>query len=136
MLPQAFLDRLNQLASDYGVRLALLFGSAASGRTHERSDVDVALLFRETPDFDRFAKFQHELQMELPGRKLDLVLLEHADPLLLKKITESCGLIYGDVRELERLKTYAFRRYQDHRRFLELEREYVHRFIEEVNAGR
>jgi hypothetical protein len=43
----------------------------------------------------------------------------------LKKILESCRLLYGDPRDLQRLRIYGFKRYQDHRRFLDLERRYV-----------
>jgi len=34
-------------------------------------------------------------------------------------------LLYGPTRPLHELKIYAFKRYQDHRRFLAMERAYV-----------
>jgi hypothetical protein len=39
--------------------------------------------------------------------------------------------VYGDPRALEELKIYAFKRYQDHRRFFAMERAYVERFLRE-----
>lgn len=42
---------------------------------------------------------------------------------------EQCRLLYGSPRALAELRIYAFRRYQDHRRYLALEREYVDRAI-------
>jgi predicted nucleotidyltransferase len=122
-------------ADKYGIRLALLFGSRVSGGAHDGSDVDVAVLLR-SPDLSAslYAELYHELQQALPDRDLDLSLLNRADPLFLKKITESCQLLYGDARDLQKLKIYAFRRYQDHRRFLRLEREYVKRFIREARG--
>jgi predicted nucleotidyltransferase len=128
-------QKIAQAADAYGIRLALLFGSAVSGRMHAGSDVDVAILL-QNPDLPpgRYAELYHELQHALPDRDLDLALLNRADPLFLKKITESCRLLYGDVRDLQKLKILAFRRYQDHRRFLRLEREYVQRFIREARG--
>ena len=42
-----------------------------------------------------------------------------------RKITETCHLLHGSPRALQRLKIYAFKRYQDHRKYLEMERRYV-----------
>lgn len=49
--------------------------------------------------------------------------------LFLKKITEACRLLYGDPRDLQRLRIFAFKRYQDHRRYLDLERRFVARSV-------
>jgi hypothetical protein len=38
-------------------------------------------------------------------------------------------VVYGSKQRLARLKLYAFKRYADHRRFLDLEREYVRRYV-------
>ena len=50
---------------------------------------------------------------QIGAEQVDLVLLNRADPLLLKKITERCALVYGPERRLHELKMYAFKRYQD-----------------------
>ena len=68
-----------------------------------------------------------DLQSLFPGREVDLAVLNHADPLFLKKVTERCQLLTGSPARLQRLQLYAFKRYQDHRRFLALERDYVRR---------
>ena len=60
-------------------------------------------------------------------REVDLAVLNHADPLFLKKVTEQCQLLAGSLARLQRLQVYAFKRYQDHRPFLALERDYVRR---------
>ena len=123
-------EKLAQVAEKFGIRMALLFGSAVSGRMHDSSDLDVAVLLR-SPDLShgKFAELRHELQQMAPERELDLSLLNRADPLFLKKITESCKLLYGDERDLQKLKIDSFRRYQDHRPFLRLAREYVKRIV-------
>ena len=74
---------------------------------------------------------QHALQEVLPDRQVDLAVINRADPLLLKKITERCQLLFGDPRDLEELKIYAFKRYQDHRRYFAMEQAFVDRFVNE-----
>lgn len=124
-------EKLAQVAEKFGIRMALLFGSAVSGRMHESSDLDIAVLLK-SPDLShaQFGELHYELQQVVPERELDLSLLNRADPLFFKKIAESCELLYGDERDLQRLKIYSFRRYQDHRPFLRLEREYVKRILQ------
>lgn len=119
-------EELASLAQSYGIRLLLLFGSSVSGYTHPESDIDLALLL-ENPHLDLAAQsaLQYDLQRLFPEQEVHLAIINHADPLFLKKITEQCRLLYGNPSEFYSLKMYAFRRYQDHRRFLELERRYV-----------
>jgi hypothetical protein len=38
-------------------------------------------------------------------------------------------LLHGSPRRLHELKMYAFKRYQDHRRYLAMERDYVARAV-------
>jgi predicted nucleotidyltransferase len=106
----------------------LQFGSTVTGKTHPRSDLDLAVLMgRASVSLDERLALQAELEALHPGRSLDLVFLDVADPLLLKKATEACRLLHGSPQKLHELKILAFKRYQDHRRFLDLERAYVRR---------
>ena len=123
--------RLHTIASRFGARLILQFGSTVSGRTHARSDVDIAVLL-DRPDLSLrdHAELLHELQGLMDDREVDLVILNRADPLLLKQVSDGCVRLYGSDRELQRFRLLAFRRYQDHRPWLELERRYVERALE------
>jgi predicted nucleotidyltransferase len=124
---------LAQIADRHRVRLLLQHGSTVSGRVHAESDLDIAALFEEgqalLPDVVALGA---DLQEFYPGADVDVAAINHADPLFLKKILERCELLYGSTRELAELRMYAFRRYQDHRRFLPLEREYVRRAVERL----
>jgi predicted nucleotidyltransferase len=125
---------LGDIARRYGITLVLQFGSSVTGKTHARSDIDLAIQREGAPlSFREHAELVHELQALFPNHEVDLALLNRADPLFLKKITEACRLLYGDPRDLQRLKIYAFKRYQDHRRYLDLERRFV---AKAVGVGR
>src|SRR5262245_38389942 len=123
-------DRLERVARKYGIALLLQFGSSVAGRTHEHSDVDLAVLLdRSSLTFEEEADLIAELQALVLDRDVDVAFLDRADPLFLKQITDQCELLYGSRRQLEQLKLQAFKRYQDHRRYLQMEREYVDRKI-------
>jgi predicted nucleotidyltransferase len=119
-------DRLSAVCRTHGIRLMLQFGSTVSGSVHAASDIDVAVLLQRRPEsLDAHAELVADLQALMRGRDVDVALINGADPLFLKKIIEQCRLLYGSPRGLHELKIYAFKRYQDHRRFLMMERAYV-----------
>jgi len=126
-------QRIEDIARKHGIVLMLRFGSTVSGHTHPRSDLDIAVLLeRPALSLAALAHLTHDVQTLFPGQDVDLAVINHADPLFLKKITEQCSLLYGTPGRLPELKCYAFRRYQDHRRYLAMERDYVARSLGQV----
>ena len=124
-------ERLEFIARTHGIQLLLQFGSSVTGHLHPQSDVDLAVLLEQVPEsFDQYADLIGDLQGLVPDREVDVVLVNRADPLLLKRITERCILRYGSLRRLQELKMYAFKRYHDHRRYLAMERDYVARKLD------
>ena len=123
------------MARRHGARLLVQFGSTVSGQTHAASDVDVAVFFEGDPTYTRLGGLLADLEPIFPGRVVDLGLLNRADPLFLKKVLENARLLAGSPRDLAQLRLYAFRRYQDHRRFLRLEDRHLDRFLA-ARAGR
>jgi len=64
-----------------GVLLVFLFGSAASGKMTEESDIDIGILFEKQPDIFEI----NELKSELNGilkREIDIAVLNAAAPVL------------------------------------------------------
>ena len=122
--------RLDEIARRHGILLLLQFGSTVAGRARPDSDIDLAVLLERPPvSFEQYAELIDDLQRLYPDREVDVALINRADPLFLKKITEECLLVYGLPRRLPELKLYAFKRYQDHRKYLAMEREYVARTL-------
>jgi predicted nucleotidyltransferase len=122
---------LREIASRHGVCLMLQHGSTVTGRVHAKSDVDIAAQFESDGNlFSQAAELGADLQEYYPGREVDVGFINRADPLFLKKVLERCQLLHGSTRALAELRMYAFRRYQDHRRFLALEPLFVTRSLE------
>jgi predicted nucleotidyltransferase len=121
---------LEAQAAAHGVVLLVQFGSTVTGATHAGSDLDLAVLLAQAPDsYAIQADLQAALQSCVRDREVDLVVLNHADPLLLRQVTERGRLLCGDPNRWQEFRAYAFKRYQDHRRFLQMERDYVDRAI-------
>ena len=121
-------ETIESVARRHGIELILQFGSSVSGREHRLSDVDLGVLFAKAVDPLRdLDVVLHDLQTFFPTREVDLAVLNHADPLFLKEVTERCRLLAGPPARLRHLQLYAFKRYQDHRPYLAFEREYVRR---------
>ena len=129
-------QRLEEIARRFGVELMIEFGSVVSGHVHDHSDHDIAVLLdRPSLRFEELAALKHELRALDGDREVDVAIINHADPLFLRKLTEHCRLLYGSPRRLAELKMYAFKRYQDHRRYLPLEREYVERTLRRLTSS-
>ena len=128
-------QKLARLVLQYQLELILLFGSAVTGRKHPHSDTDIAVLRRGSElGYQEYSDLVHDLHGIFPDQEIDLSLINHADPLFLKKITENCQILYGDFSKLQSLKLYAFKRYQDHKRYFEMERVYADRFLREITT--
>ena len=125
MTPLGFQD----IARRHRARLLLQYGSTVTHSEHGASDVDVAVLFEGEPTFARLGELLEELAPAFPGRELDLGVLNHADPLFLARVAAHARLLAGTPRALAELRILAFRRYQDHRRYLALENRFLDRFL-------
>ena len=88
------------------------FGSTVTGVTHARNDVDLAVLLTRLPEsYDRESDLQAALQSCVQDRDVDLVILNRADPLLLRQVTEKGSLLYGDPGRWQEFRACSFKRY-------------------------
>lgn len=79
------------LVNESGLKLAMLYGSAATGKMRPDSDIDVALLFDRPLSADKKMELLARLEHEL-GRDIDLVDLFNLNGTILRRIL-SKGLI-------------------------------------------
>jgi hypothetical protein len=80
------------------ILLAFLFGSFTSKRMRPSSDVDIGILFKAVPNIDTTNNVTEELSTILQ-REVDLVVLNHASPVLKMQILKNGILLYASDRK-------------------------------------
>lgn len=130
-------ESLEALAEKRSLRLIVLFGSHVTGRTHEASDLDLAVRTRDGAGISFASRLDllEDLRGIFPDFDLDLAQIDQADPLFLKQILGNCILLAGTARDFSELKLYAFRRYQDHKPYLAMEQQFVERLVNRQAAA-
>ena len=123
---------IEKIARRYNLSLILAFGSQITGKIHPDSDLDIAVLGKKILNQENYSALLFDLIKIFPEKEIDLVIINHADPLLLKKVLENCRLLYGSKRELANLKMYSFHRYCDYQKYFNLEEKFVHQFIKSL----
>jgi len=95
------------------VRLAYLFGSTARGEARPSSDLDVGVVFSPVPAATELDRLATDLEA-VAGRRVDLVVLTDAPPLLAHEAIRSGRLIVcRDEDERVSFHTRAIARYLD-----------------------
>ena len=117
------------------VRLAYLFGSAAAGRLRAGSDVDVGVRFGSRPTLDDISDLVSRFE-RAAGRRVDLVDLDTAPPLLQREIVMEGRLLLA-VSDDERIdfETRALTRYMDTAHLRRVQRQYLRDWAEAYRAG-
>lgn len=92
------------------VRVAILFGSYATGRFHPRSDIDIAVEFDDFEPGDSeynetFLGLSADLSATLETDDLDLVDIHSASPSFARSVFDSGVLIVGSDDRVETLRT-------------------------------
>lgn len=92
-------DIATLFAREAGIKLALIFGSLAKGRTRSDSDVDVAVAADKPLAIGTKIRLIEQLAV-LTGRPIDLVDLQLADGLILNQVLVEGRLLFCRDRAL------------------------------------
>ena len=125
---------ISKMAKKYGLKLVLLFGSFSSGKIHEGSDYDIAVLTEESKNISNLKNYNNILfflseVLEIPSQKIDLTNLNNANPLLCYEITMKGKLVFADRNLFDEHRARSFRNYIDSQPLFNLE----HHLIEKRN---
>ncbi len=125
---------IDQICRKHRLALILLHGSTVSGLSHDKSDVDVAVLAKNPHQAIDRLKLINDLAAVFPADKIDLTDLAHADPLLLKLVSGQVKLLAGKPKDLEKLKLTAFHRYQDYQPYFQREQTAVKELLKNYDG--
>lgn len=132
-----FDDNLKRAVSDvarrHGLSLVAAFGSIVAGTAGQESDVDIAVKFRNgDAGLRRILEVQRDLSELFGDRKVDLSVINRADPLFMKKIAERCLFLYEETGEGNAFLLLAFKRYHDHGKYLKMERDFAIDYVNRI----
>ena len=121
-------NKLKKIAKEYDLNLILMFGSVVNGKTHDKSDIDIAIQYKsqikQGNKLDNILDVNGKL-MEIFSSDIDISVINHANPLLLKQINSNCFLLYGKQRDFNAFRLYAFNRFNDYMPFFKIESEFA-----------
>jgi predicted nucleotidyltransferase len=91
---------------------AWLFGSRASGNTHDNSDVDLAILGAEPLTLDQRLELQQALEVALREPRIDVVDLRRAGPVLRFEALQGSRLLIRSDEEVAQFSSLVGREYE------------------------
>ncbi len=122
-------NRLIPIFQREGLRLVILFGSAASGKIHKKSDIDIAFLFDKPVDILELTNTVIRL---LHTNNVDVVDLRRASPLLKFSVVKKGRLLYEKVPGmLNEFSSLVFRMYVDTKKIRDAQAISIRNFLEE-----
>lgn len=107
---EAVKNKLSPLFREEGLKLAILFGSFASGIVHKKSDIDVAFLFNRPVNI---LKLTNKVLRLLGKDNVDVVDLRQASPLLKFSVIKGRLLYENKPGMFNEFSSLAFRMYVD-----------------------
>jgi len=122
---------LEKIRKRHRLLLILLHGSQVDAKTHPESDVDIAVVRKNTSHKLKLLKLMKDLARALNTDRVDLSDITHADPLLLYSTIKKSTLLAGNKKDYDALGRLAFHKYSDYLPFLEKEREFVRSKLKE-----
>ena len=120
-------DKLTPMFQDRGLWLVLLFGSAATGKQHKKSDIDLAFLFDKPVDI---LALTNRIIRLLHTDDVDVVDLKCASPLLKFSVVKNGKLLYERERGMfTEFYSLAFRRYVDTKKLRDAQATAIKQFL-------
>ena len=125
------METLPEVCERFGVTLVVMFGSRTKGTARPDSDVDMGV-WLAVPNItaERELDLIRALVLATREGNLDVVVLNHADPLLGYHVVRDGVLLYErEPGAFDWYKLCAWKRYLDTEKFRQLESEYVSAFL-------
>ncbi len=126
-------SKIENLAKKHHFSLVMLFGSQATGKTHLKSDIDIAFLSDKYLNLIDIAKITADFSKELEIGNLELVDMKNASPLLLKQVAQKSTLLYEKEPSMfAEFKIYAFKRFMEAKPLLDLRELSLNKFLQKT----
>ena len=122
-------DRLTPLFNEEGLRLVLLFGSVASGKEYQESDIDLGFLFDRPIDI--LGLTNRAIQL-LRTDRVDVIDLSRASPLLKYSAVRQGKVLFEQTPSLFNIfQSLTIRIYVDTKKLRDAQEKAIHNFLGE-----
>ena len=127
-------EELKNICKKNQIKMMLLYGSQVTGNNNSDSDVDLGLLLKD--DSYNFENITKDLMEVFKDRSIDIVILNHGDPVLKFEIISNYKILFCEEDELF-LEFYmnTVKQYNDVKKFRALEDRYLENFIRGERNG-
>ena len=116
---------LEDIRKKHNLSLILMHGSQVTGKTHTKSDTDIAVMQKDGSRKIDLLGLYGDFAQILKTNSVDIVNLTHANPLLLFTVARKSKLLAGSQKDFDKFKLLAFHRYSDYQPYLKMEAEFV-----------
>jgi len=106
-------SQVEEIAKRHNLKLVILYGSQATGKDGEKSDIDIAVLGIEPVRFEEEVDLINEFTDLFKTDDIDVKSLHGAGPLFRYQVMRDGLLLYGDRYDYDSFKAYAFRDFCD-----------------------
>ena len=89
-------EKSKEIADKYGLSFVALFGSQATGRTNQKSDIDIAVIRKHPINFDDRLKIIGDFSDMLKREDVEVVDLVSASPTLMYVVVRDGKLLYEE----------------------------------------
>ena len=122
---------LSSIVPDFEVRV---FGSRIKGNNRQNSDTDIGILFKD--DKYSYEEVIMGIMHFFEGQTVDIVALNHSDPLLRYEIISNYEILYCRDEEIF-INFYinSIKQYNDIKKMLKFEKLYLQNFVGGMRSG-
>ncbi|HAI74436.1 MAG TPA: hypothetical protein DCS28_00970 [Candidatus Moranbacteria bacterium] len=106
-------EKIKEIAEKYELKLLLLFGSQASGKTHPLSDFDFGYIGKKRFNYKQKSKLARDLSVLIKFSDIEVVDLKSVSPLFLKEIVKNNQVVFEENGAYADFFSRAVRTYFD-----------------------
>jgi predicted nucleotidyltransferase len=112
--------KLEKIAKSHDLLLVILFGSQATGKASEKSDVDIAVLGKKIISTEEIIELNNKFADAFEVKEIDVKSLHNTNPLFRWQVAGKGKLLFGKLKDFNSFRAYAFRSYIDSQDLLRL----------------
>lgn len=114
----------------HNLSLIIMHGSQVTGKTHSKSDYDIAVVRNNKKENLNLLELITDLESQFKGF-IDISDITFADPLFLFAVIKKCKLLAGDIKDFKSLERLSFFKYSDYIPYLKMESDFI---TERINS--